>query len=34
MEEWKIIDNFPKYAVSNLGNVKTLFWQNNVNGKL
>lgn len=34
MEEWKIINNFPKYAVSNLGNVKTLFWQNNVNGKL
>ena len=34
MEEWKIINNFPKYAVSNLGNIKTLFWQNNVNGKL
>lgn len=34
MEKWKIIDDFPRYAVSNLGNVKTLFWQNNVNGKL
>ena len=34
MEQWKVIKDFSKYAVSNLGNVKTLFWQNNVNGKL
>lgn len=34
MEEWRIIKDFPKYAVSNYGRVKTLFWQNNVNGKL
>ena len=33
MEKWTIIDDFPRYVVSNLGNVKTLFWQNNVNGK-
>ena len=34
MEQWKVIKDFPKYAISNYGNIKSLYWQNNVNGKL
>lgn len=34
MGKWKVIKDFPRYAVSNYGNIKSLFWQNNVNGKV
>ena len=34
MEQWKVIKDFPKYAISNYGNIKFLYWQNNVNGEL
>ena len=34
MEQWKVIKDFPKYAISNYGNIKSLYWQNNINGKL
>lgn len=34
MEQWEVIKDFPKYAISNYGNIKSLYWQNNVNGKL
>lgn len=33
-EIWKIIDCFPRYAISNYGNIKVLFFQNNVNKRL
>ena len=34
MEKWRVISGFPKYAISNYGNIKSLYWQNNINGKL
>ena len=34
MGQWEVIKDFPKYAISNYGNIKSLYWQNNVNGEL